>query len=424
MGIKPKITILYASIVLLISSNIIFSWDNAHFYRASYFYGEPRFEKKYLTSFDIYFGGGSTCQGIRCNCEKTCLLDIYGKHNMQLLGKNVPGKDLSKQTDIILEMLSEEPKRDCFGHFSFRGEFEINELYFLYTQNIPRGFFFQINVPFRKLSICRITYCDLSPRDEMCPNIDNIYWQSFLNLFDDILKDYKLDIKDFCCKGVGDICFLVGWTQNFEDTEYIDYIDTTFKAGVLAPSAKKRNPNKVFSLPLGYDGHIGFPIIFDGSLGLYEWLTIGAHVDFTYFACRNKTMRLKTDPCQSGFIKLAKDCVCLHKGALWNAGFYVKADHVVGGLSLLAGYTFSTKQKDHIKATPSCIDCAIANCDEMLAKWEMHTIHLLIEYDFTKEGKKFGPRIGAFYNRCVSGKRIFKTSVGGGTFGFEINYDY
>lgn len=41
----------------------LIAFDNFHFYRASYFVGEPRFTKPGLASLDIIAGGGSTCQG-------------------------------------------------------------------------------------------------------------------------------------------------------------------------------------------------------------------------------------------------------------------------------------------------------------------------------------------------------------------------
>jgi len=426
-----KKTTLFTSIslllllLLLLRHNVISAFDNAHFYRAAFFNGEPRFEKKCLTSFDFWFSGGSTCQGIRCDRQKTCLLDLYGTHNMRLLGKNVPGKDLSKETDIILEMLTSIPSRNNFGQLSFRGNFSISELNFLYTQNITRGFFAQAHIPYRKLRISCIQFCDLSPTDDKCPNINNQYWKAFLNLFDDILQAYHLNIKDFCGRGLGDFTFLVGWTKNYENTTEIDFIDATVKTGILAPTGNKKNENKVFSLPLGYDGHIGFPISFDSALGLYDWLTIGAHIDFIYFLNKSKNIRVKTDKDQSGLIKLTKECVCVEKGAVWNAGIYTKADHVIGGFSLILGYTFSAKQRDHLSIYQncnSCIDCAIINSDETLKQWHMHTVHFIAEYDFSQENRKFGPRIGFFYNRCAGGRRVLKTSTGGATLGFEINF--
>ena len=57
--------------------------------------------------------------------------------------------------------------------------------------------------------------------------------------------------------------------------------------------------DRIFSLPLGYDGHYGFPISTDIGFGLYEWLTIGGHFDALLLAKNDQTVRVKTAADQS-----------------------------------------------------------------------------------------------------------------------------
>ena len=342
---------------------------------------------------------------------------------MQFLGKNITHNDPDSELNCILQNLVELPKRGCFGNLSFSGKFSIREIIFSYIQNFSHGIFTQIYFPIRKLKIKSIKYCDLSPNDHIFPDIHHPYWQEFLNNFEQILNDYNLNINDFCQHGIGDTSFEIGWTKNYEETEYIDFIDITIKSGIIAPTGKKKDEDKVFSLPLGYNGHVGIPVSLDLATGLYEWLTIGGHFDIIWFARKNKDMRIKTAKEQSGFIKLAKTCTNIKKGTLYNLGFYLEADHIAGGLSLLIGYTFSEKQKDTLTfSQPLQIDCKIANSDEMLKEWNQHTIHFMIEYDFTKEEYKIGPRLNFFYNLAAGGKRIFKTNISSAGFGLDIDW--
>jgi len=291
-----------------------------------------------------------------------------------------------------------------------------------------------IHLPVRKLEIHSISYCSPSEKENPdcdCENIndcmtfanENSSWNAFLNSFGEILRSYNLCMKKFSSKGIGDTSIAFGWTKNYEDTEYVDYIDATVRVGVTIPTGKCKDENEIFSLPLGYNGHVGIFGAIDFSLGLYDWLTFGAHLDILGFTKKRKCLRVKTAFEQCGFIKLAKEMAEVRKGPIYNAGVFGKADHVAGGFSLLIGYSYTRKEHDCLEfCRETCIDCAIAGTDEMLQEWAMHTIHFFGEYDFTEEGWKVGPRISAFYNLVAGGKRIFKTGMGGAGVGFEITW--
>jgi hypothetical protein len=415
-------TLLLASLAMCCALKAI---DNPHFYRATYFYGEPRFEKTGLTSFDLSFGAGSTCQSRNGCGDKTCLLNIYGLYNMHLVGAGVPDKDPDNDVDIILTDLERLPGRPCFGQLSYNGRFSIREIIFQGIQNLARGFFVQAYVPLRRLSINNITSTDLSPADPALPNINTPAWQAFLNIFPEMLAHYNLSIGPVCRQGVGDTTLLGGWTYNYQETSVLDYIDATIKCGVLLPTGQCKNENIVFDLPLGYNGHYGVPIQLQASLGSYDWLTVGAQGGAILFLQKQKTLRMKTNINQSGFIKLAEGTACVHKGALWNVGFFAKADHICRGLSLLFGYTFAQQQADHVTPTNTTVfNEAVVNSDAMFQGWRMHTINFLVDWDFTQEYMTYGPRIGFLYNLQIAGKRTFNTSIVGGDIGVDIAWRF
>src|SRR3989304_7427923 len=81
-------------LLLVIAMGTLSAYDNAHFYRATNFFYEPRIEREYLTTFDVIINTGSTQKGLnRCH-DCVPLLDIYGVANMHELGIGVD-KDLS-----------------------------------------------------------------------------------------------------------------------------------------------------------------------------------------------------------------------------------------------------------------------------------------------------------------------------------------
>lgn len=421
--------------------------DNHHFYRASnffYAFGEPRLERPFLTSFDATIGHGSTkksrtnhesCSTLcvpqcACSCisaNNNCnLLQICGLHNIHALGKNVPGKDLSDPVDIALTNLALLPGEGCFGKLMFSGEFAITEANFFFTQNFTQGLFFQAHLPLRKMSITKIRSCDLTPEDGGCYNKNTPEWQTVLNLFDKITTKYCLDICDFDETGVGDTTVFLGWTNSYQDTEEIDFIDTTIRIGVLIPTGREKNVNNVFEIPFGYDGHIGVPISFDFALGAFEWSTIGLHIGALVFANHTKNIRLKSDVSQCGLITLSSGLATIERGTLWDATVYVKADHFAQGLSLLLGYTFARQNPSSIRTV--CGDCLPDPCittnDCAWRGWKMHTLHFMAEYDCTRQNGTFGPHIGFFYNQQVGGVRVFKTNMVGGNVGIDIGFRF
>jgi hypothetical protein len=419
---------------ILISS--LSASDNAHFYRATNFLYEPRLELDYLTSLDLYFQGGSTSKARNRNHDTVPLLDIYGPSNMHELAIGVPCKDLSNPLDMIIQNLSLIPSRCAtapgackkqqeFATFSIGGEFSIIEGLFTFAQNLKRGFFVQLYFPVRRLKITNICYCDISPTDEACPNINTPIWQIFKNNFDAILARYDLSREPFCKTGIGDITVLLGWTHSFQNTEVLDFVDTTIKFGMLIPSGDQQCPDLVFSLPLGYDGHWAAVIAGDFAFGAFDWLTLGAHFDVLVFGNKTKCIRLKTGEFQNGWFKLAKGETKREKGALWQIDAYIKFDHFVRGLSLLFGYIFASKNRDELTPCNTELFCpAIANDDEMLFGWKMHTLNFMLEYDFSSEKSIVGPRISFYYNYVAGGKRIFLTDIAGGNFGVDFAWDF
>ena len=417
-----------AGIALLVSS-ITLSYDNEHFYRATNLFFEPRFAKKSLSSFDATIGYGSADEsrpkGSSCECNDTCLLDRCGLHNMHEIGVGVPGKNLANPLDLLITNLALEPARDQFATFSIGGKFKITELNLSWMHNFTDHFFVHVHLPIRRLSVDTICFKDLSPTGDPTPNINSPIWQAFLTSFDAILKRYDLNKDPYKETAFGDLTAFLGWTYNFQDTQVLDFVDTTLRIGVIAPTGKTQNPDKIFALPHGHNDHIGVVFSADASFGACEWITLGAHIDATVFAKKTHCIRMKTGLQQSGLIYLAKGTARVDRGNHLVAGTYFKADHFARGLSGTIGYTFARKSSDKITPCDTKTFCpSIVNSNECLHNWKMHTLHLFFEYDFTKEDDKIGPRVGIFYNRQLAGKRVFKTNMIGGTVGVECMWEF
>lgn len=413
-------------IYLLIGiTSAVYAYDNPHFYRATYLFTEPRIEHDWLTTFDLFISASSTHTARNCQGKKVPLFDIYGLNNMQELGVNVPCKNPNNLGSFTLSQLSLLPANPNFATLSIGGKFEIIELDMSFVQNFSHGFYAGAYLPVRKLAFSNICYNDLSSTcPEVCPNQNNPIWQQFLANFAQTLHAFNLSLCPMDEWGVGDLTTYVGWTHNYLGSS-LDFIDTSFRIGVLAPTGKAQNINQVFSLPFGYNKHWAIPIALDIAFGGCEWFTVGGHFDTLIFFDKKQCVRIKTAPYQSGIIKLATTQADVQKGNYWIAGTYAKADHFIGGLSLLFGYSFTNKNNDSLSICDStvCDICAV-NSDEMLQGFNMHTLHLYLDYDFTQESSLYGLHVGIFYNRIVGGERIFNTSMPGTVVGLDCTWDF
>jgi hypothetical protein len=419
----------WLSLALLITTTAS-AMDNFHFYRPPFWgisFGEPRLVEPNLTSLDIAFGGGSTkkARGGCCN-STTGLLNLHGPYNMHLLGSNVPGKDPRTQEDIALIELARTVGRDClFGHLEYCGKFKLFETQLLLTQNFRHGLFTQIGLPIRHMSLSKVCSVDITPQTCPCPDVDTHTWQTFLSLYNKILDRYDICAGGFDKTNIGDLSWLIGWGCNYQDMRVLDYVDLDVKIGMIFPTGKKQNVDSAFDIPFGYNGHLGVGASYDVAVGVYNWLTFGGYGGAIVFADKTREIRMQTDSEQNGFIKLAKGCANIDKGTIWYAGAFGKLDHIAAGFSVLCGYTYCAQQKDLLlPENTNFFDPSAANCDATLQGWDMHTIHLLADYDCASEEHNFSPRVGFFANITMGGEHIFRTHMAGGTFGFDISYEF
>ena len=275
--------------------------DNLHFYRANFWWGEPRFERPWLTTFDAGIAGGSTSKA-----------------------------------------------RDANGNLvSLHGEFSLNEATFDFRQNFDKGLFTQIYLPVRSFRL------------------------------------RHMRLEGFKKTGPGDLTAGLGWTINYQNTKYLDFIDGTVKLSALFPTGLQAHGGGMFNLPTGYNGHWGISADADASIGLWEWLTMGGNLGALWLLPKNSVT----------------------PGTYIHVGCYLKGDHFNEIFSLALGYSYNLKGSDRESRS-----------------WTMHTFHVFAEFDFAKRGRRWHPRVNILYNTPLAGKRIFNMAMGGASLGIDVTW--
>jgi hypothetical protein len=405
----------------------ISAYDNPYFFRPRLFPGEPRLMKDHLFSLDVIVAGGHAVTSRNFCHHRVPLLDIYGTQNIQLAGLNLPPQDQTNPFTTLLGELAALPAVDGFAHLSLSGCLRIREAAFDGYYNFCKGWFIHGYLPIRSLEVEGITRRDLSPSDlAPQPNKSNPVWQQVISSFTPLLASYNLFLIPSRSLGLGDLTWLIGWTHNEEQrTTYLDFIDTTLEFGVMFPTSKRAHPNIVFNLPTGYDGHLGFPLIFRASIGAFDWLTFGGSVEGRFFINRTAHVRMKTAEHQQGLIILAEGCARRHLGSILTLDAFAKADHVFKGISFLLGYTYDHQARSTLHPCSSFFNSRIVNSNSALDAWSMHTLHVILDYDFACDSQSWGPRIGIVYNQQLSGKLVTAARALSGIFiGIDAVYSW
>ena len=373
------------------------AFNRSLFFRSSSFWDEPRFERPWLSTLDIQILGGSNHLG-KAGCGKRApLLGIYGPENVTALSRVTPGHPL---------LLPGNPQT-----IRFQSVADVFEADFNLYQNFCNGFFTQFHFPVILLQIYPSGFCEGSDTSkEYHPA-----WQATLQTLATFLKPYDLNICPHRNAAPSDSTLFVGWTHSFENTTFLDFIDVTAKTGVLFPTGKKKSLGKVFDIPYGYNGHWAIPFSGDISIGAYDWLTLGLHGDNLLFFNRTECVRMKTkEEAPTGLIVLGKGKAEVDHGMVWRIGAYAKADHFFSGLSLLLALSYEKKNKDTLFPCSPPFFTSQVNHNEQLKSWSRSIFHIMAEWDFATCDSWYGPRIGIFYDKQITGKRVFDISMVGG----------
>lgn len=473
--------VLIGGIFTLISfAQSIHTIDNPHFFKAPRFHGyrtssewdrENRYETEdWRTSLDLSYAHGSARKGWDAHGNKTCLLNIHGFMNALYLMTNVPAEPCSTNfVHAIARDINQSKGCGSFGQLSFNGKFSLDEVTIDIRQNLLANFFIALHLPIRHIEVKDVCFEDCSAecgKYSQC----NPYWRRFKNNLNPILANHCLEpyCKKFSQTATGDLSILGGWhTIDTQAFDLLHYIGATVQAGILFPTGSKEDTSYPFAIPSGYNDHWAIPLHADAMFGLTRWLRLSVRTGALFFFDKTRPMRIKTDTKQCGWIKLGHGCIKEDKGTYWYVGGDLLFDHAFKGLSFLVGYSYNRGEKDSLKSNDSCCivsfepcgdpsaclpcppggSCAtstaeccnsgnfvskctrsfdeeVINSDCRLEPWLMHTLHFLVEYDFSVHmpHQQWAPHLKFFYDFPISGKHAFDTDMVGGGISIDIRW--
>lgn len=389
-----------AALAGLLATASVMSMDNMHWYRARLWNNEPRSPKVPYQSFDMIFGGGSTTHGFDNKGNKTTIFGIYGPENLHKLGITHPSVN---DPDERLQA-------------TFGSQFNLYEVQLQGTWNFCHGLFARMHLPIRIMRIY-----DIKPISTASYNENSDVWKPVTAQLNTLFAQHDMQAHQVTETGPGDLSLMVGYSHTFyESCSRLDYVDFCLQTGILTPTGTKRDLKNPFSIPLGYNGHVGLPIIGDLAGGMWDWFTFGIHAEGLVLFKRNEQFRPVTYDNQP-FVRFAEPLERKVKaGNLWDVSWYVKADHIACGLSLLFGFSHDQQAASSVEWHVD--DAAKSLHDPMLEGWNMNVLHSLIEYDWSTEENHHGPRIQFAYDYIINGRNILDTSMINGALGIDFEW--
>ena len=171
------------------------------------------------------------------------------------------------------------------------------------------------------------------------------------------------------------------------------------------------NPNKVFALPLGNNGHssVGFDSGFD--LDFFDTIKIGFNAGFTHFFPRQRCgYRVPTDIYQNGFIPFQAD-VQYSPGNNWNFGCKMTAYHFLCNLSFYGQFIKVNHAQDRICILRSAskeknVEDFLPGQLEKVSSWQSSLFNLGLTYDISSNFA-----LGLLWQPTVSGRNVFRSGT-------------
>lgn len=411
-----------------------FCIDTTPFYRVALFQGETKRDvSDWTTYIDAQYAQGSTDDSWDHQEVKTCLFNSHGPFDLTMLSENLENLDCTPKTKAYHD--GDIPKL-YDGRTKFSGHFDIEEYAFTLQQNLFWGFYLQAYLPIRDVSIDGIDYSFCSTTASEQQKLANF----IENDLDGILEEHCIEPLKTPYKktSLSDCVLSLGWhgKTTFSDGILSD-LRGTMEGGVIVPSGNDNETDRVFWVPIGYNNLWGVNARANIHATFWKKFVFGVNGGTSVFFDQSYDQRLTTSTAQNGLILLEHGVANVEQGQVWDIGGYIKAERIFGGLSVLAGYSYTQQEQTTLVLMDDCVmetahkNHVVKNKDEVinsnkfLDKWYQHAAHFYAEYDFGAHIKKVGaPTLRASYNLPLLGKHSWPTEMWGGSLNIMLTWHW
>jgi hypothetical protein len=378
---------------------------------------------------------GSTNSGRNIDEKQKNILQIYqsSQTTIPMLMNPTPGLKNKSTVDALLlgwnTPYAGQPLDDgTRGHLVFCGDFSQIDVTLSGEYKIPFDFgagdlFLSGYLPVRNADISNISFTDQT-LDIFAVDKDIKESLTSKTVLSQWLKtNGDLDIGPSNLTGLGDLVLMLGWRNSYlQKKEQLQNVDVFAKIGLSIPTAKTKNEDKVFEVPLGNDGAWGLPIGMGIGLDFVYNIRLGADVDFVILFDKSKNRRLKTEEHQTDFLLLNKGFATKNYGLTWKFNLFLQAYRFLDGLSAKIAYEYVKHDDDRLTPLSDDFSSQVINTAKSLEEWNTQDLIFQLNYDCIKESKNWSvvPQANIFLKVPVGGKCVINPITFGGQIGVNF----
>lgn len=365
-----------------------------------------------VTSEALTAARGYDIDGHRCD-----VLSVYEKDQATIMALRnpLPDKAAGAQRELMVNMRA--PADDGVrGHVALRGNF--NQVSVAPTVGasielggIPGSFGLDVHVPVVRKQMSVSTMQDLTrvhPDPLFQPLFDVAVanrvaaWPTTASTLG------ALSTENVTTSGLGDTAIMLSWRNNFkQDKELIKAVELFAQVGVMLPTGRERDEDKMFSMALGSDGAFGIPVGVGLNVQFVNTIRAGLNVDFLAHLDKTRDRRLKTIAQQTELFLLNKGKATRDYGLDWQFYLYLQSRHFVGGLSAKAAYQYLRHDADKLTPRDNGFSYDVINTSKRLSESYAHNVIFSLDYDHLgTDAALVVPQLGLFYKLPVGGKAV------------------
>lgn len=378
------------------------------------FFPQPRFARNNLGSFEFVVSDNIAKQSYDGRGQTVALLNFNGTQDLfkRFVDTTLPHNDT-----------------DTFGKASMAAKYSGIKYNFKITQNFGSHFFASIST---FLLYGKLKNLVIEPVTQNCIPLTKTEiqatpgLQTYLTQLNMMLGIGENGQDNIFQDSLGPSLFIAGYTTSLKHFKTLDFLDISIQTGLFVPNhILQANPTTFSPIPFTQIVNLGIPFMINCSLGLFDWLNLGATGGFMPYINSDQIIPLNTTPTNNVVLINEQGFCTIHSQPFLYFNAYIEAEQLIPRLTCFLGFSY-TKQnpttyqsQDQIKFPNNIIN----NFPTQLP-WEICNLTVSGELDLASENYKLLPRIKLLYVCPIWGKSIFKTCVLGGQFGLECTYDF
>jgi hypothetical protein len=289
------------------------------------------------------------------------------------------------------------------GHFKI----PVNLMFGLRTHITPT-FTFGLFLPYYVMELSRVKWT---------PDNTDIVNQMSVDQFLTLARTQGcLDLGGWRRQGIGDLRAQFSWMADFPQMRpLLRNVRPQIRLGVLFPTGKKQDEDKMLAFSFGTDGAWGAQIGGGLDLTFGNYFRGGLDAEFIYLFGNTRERRIKTDLAQTDLLFLTKLPAFKEFGLYQQFNLYIESYAFVPGFTFKIDYQHLKHNDDRLFVCSDRIDTLVVNSAESLQEWTTNSFIFALNYDpcgpyYTSW---FKPYISLWYKLGLNGKRAFVADTAG-----------